>query len=187
MLLQSDALVAYDLADGHELWRIPWKADWSVNAASPVFVDGKVLLTAGYGSGRTALFDVSSGSPKKLWQNDELKSRIESLVVFGGRVYGVSEAKRGSLMCLDLTSGKTVWQQPGFGKFAGLMVAGGKLVVLSEDGQLVIANTGDKYEEIARQKVLGDRCWVMPVVSNGLIFCRNNVGDVAVVDVRPRK
>jgi len=29
------------------------------------------------------------------------------------------------------------------------------------------------YHEVARAQVLSDKCWTMPVVSNGLVYCRN--------------
>ena len=36
----------------------------------------------------------------------------------------------------------------------------------------------------ARAQVLGGQCWTAPVLANGLVYCRNSRGDVAVVDLR---
>ena len=38
-----------------------------------------------------------------------------------------------------------------------------------------------------RAQVLGGKCWTAPVLANGLIYCRNSRGDIAVVDVKDVK
>ena len=67
------------------------------------------------------------------------------------------------------------------------MVADGKLVALSEKGELIIAQaTPAAFEPIARAKVLSGKCWTTPMLSNGRIYCRNAVGDVVCLDVSGR-
>jgi outer membrane protein assembly factor BamB len=65
------------------------------------------------------------------------------------------------------------------------MIADGKLVILDEKGDLVIADaTPEEYRELARTTVLSGRCWVMPVLANGRVYVRNNKGKMACLDVR---
>jgi outer membrane protein assembly factor BamB len=83
-------------------------------------------------------------------------------------------------VCLDLETGKPKWDEKMGG--GALVVAGGKLVILSELGELIIGDaTPSGFKPQLRQQVLGKRCWVQPTVANGHIFCRNNNGDVAVL------
>ena len=65
------------------------------------------------------------------------------------------------------------------------MIAGGKLVVLSSTGELVIAEASPAgFKPLSRARVLGGRCWVNPVLANGRIYCKNNKGDLVCLDVR---
>jgi hypothetical protein len=65
------------------------------------------------------------------------------------------------------------------------MIADGKLVILDEKGDLVIAGaTPGGYRELARAKVLDSRSWVMPVLANGRIYTKSNKGQMVCLDVR---
>ena len=68
------------------------------------------------------------------------------------------------------------------------MMADGKLVALSEKGELIIAApTPAEFKPVCRAKVLTGKCWTMPVLSNGHIYCRNAVGDVVCLDVAGKR
>ena len=91
-------------------------------------------------------------------------------------------------MCFDLRDGAVVWSEPSFAKFGTLMIADGKLVVLDEKGDLVIADaTPAGYHELARARVLSGRCWVMPVLANGRIYAKSNAGEIVCLDVRAER
>jgi len=65
------------------------------------------------------------------------------------------------------------------------MIADGKLVILSEKGELVIADASPEgFKELARAKVLKGTCWTVPVLSGGRIYCRSHEGDLVCIDVR---
>ena len=109
-----------------------------------------------------------------------MRNHINSCVLWKGHLYGFDESK---MACLDFTTGATKWTQGDLGK-GSLMLADGKLIVLSESGELVIADASPAgFKPIARTKVLTDRCWVVPVLANGHIYCKNNKGDLVCVDV----
>ena len=70
------------------------------------------------------------------------------------------------------------------GRPAPVTVADGKLIVLSEKGELLVAPaTPDGFNPTARAQVLGGKCWTVPVLANGHIYARNAVGDVVCLDV----
>ena len=107
-------------------------------------------------------------------------------VVHGGHVFAVCSDgdKGGSLVCVSLKDGATKWAQKGFGS-GTLALAGDKLLALSDKGNLVVTSaSGEGYKPIAEAQVLGKRCWVKPVLSDGRLFVKNNVGDVVCVDLR---
>ena len=186
LVFKARAMVAHDLAAGRELWRIEWKTYYDCNASTPTVLGDKLFLSTGYGgrSARGALFQLGEGRPRQIWLNQDLETKMNSAVLFEGHVYCVSERSGGQLMCFDLRDGSVVWAEPSFAPYGTLMIADGKLVVLDEEGDLVIADaTPAGYRELARAKVLNGRCWVMPVLSNGRIYARTNHGDLVCLDV----
>lgn len=188
LVFKARAMVAQDLRDGRELWRIGWKSYYDCNASTPTVVGDKLFISTGYGgrSARGALFQLGEDPPLEIWRNDKLGTRTSSAVLHGGHVYCVSENSRGQLMCFNLRDGAVVWSEPRFAPYGTLMIAGEKLVVLDEKGELVIADaTPDGYRELARAKVLRSRSWVMPVLANGRIYARSNKGELVCLDVRP--
>ena len=184
LAFKAKALVAHALADGRELWRIGWESKYDVNASSPFTIGDKLFISSGYPTGRGALFRLGKGKPAKLWQNNDIKTKMNSCAPYKGHIYGISE-KRGVLMCINMADGKTAWSTRGAGQYGTLTIAGDKLVVLTDSGGLVTCNASpDGYERISRAQILKNRAWVNPVLANGRIYCRDNVGNLACVDVR---
>ncbi|MCA9214758.1 MAG: PQQ-binding-like beta-propeller repeat protein [Planctomycetales bacterium] len=187
LVFKARALVANHLTTGRELWRINWRTKYDVNASCPTVVGDYLFVSSGYGGRRArgAAFRLGGAEPEQLWVNDDIETKMNSAIVYEGHIYCVSERAGGQLMCVDFQTGKTVWSEKQFAQYGTLTLADGKLVVLDEDGDLVIADaTPDKYTERSRATVLEGRCWSVPVLSNGRIFARNNKGKMVCLDVR---
>jgi outer membrane protein assembly factor BamB len=187
LVFKARAMVAHDLLTGREWWRIGWRSHYDCNASTPTALGDKLFISTGYGgrSARGALFQLGQGEPQQLWVNPNVGTKMSSAVVYAGHVYCVSEKSGGQLMCVDLRDGKAIWAQPDFAPYGTLMIAGGKLVVLDEKGELVIADATPRgYHELARAKVVDGRCWAMPVLANGRIYARTNKGQMVCVDAR---
>jgi outer membrane protein assembly factor BamB len=177
-------VAAVRLKDGKELWRYPWKTGWDVNAADPIISGGKIFISSGYNHGG-ALLDVSGGKPKLLWENKNMRNHFNSCVLLAGFLYGFdgdAGQETTTLKCLELLSGTVKWAEKiGIG---GLMAADGKLIVLSEKGELMVVEaTPEKFKSISRAQALDGKCWTTPVLANGNIFCRNAKGDLICLDV----
>ncbi len=175
------ALVVRTANDGRELWRFPWKTQYDVNAATPIPVGDAVFISSGYGHGG-ALVRPSGATADAVWESKSMRNQINSSVLWQGHLYGFDES---SLNCLEAATGAVKWKRGGLGK-GSLILADGKLVIMSEKGQLVIARpTPEKYDSLAEAQVLSkNRCWVVPTLAHGRIFVRNNEGDAVALDVR---
>lgn len=185
LVFKGKSMVAYDVSNGKELWEEEWETSYDVNASSPVpLPKNKLLITSGYGGGRAALYDLSGSRPRQVWRNDDIKTKMSSAVVYGDAVFAVCGDNKGKLICVSLESGKTLWSEGGFG-FGTLTLAGDKLIVLGEGGNLVIAEASAKgYEPLSEAVILRRKCWVNPVLAHGRILAKNNKGDTVCVDVR---
>ena len=187
LVFKARAMVAHDLGSGRELWRIKWKTHYDANASTPTVFGDKLFISTGYGgrSARGALFQLGPGEPEQIWLNQDLETKMNSAVVHQNHVYCISERSGGQLMCFALKDGSLTWSNPDFARFGTLMMADGKLIILDEKGDLVIAPaTSDGYKELARTKLFNARCWVMPVLANGRIYARTNTGEMVCLDVR---
>ena len=185
VMLKASHLIGLDLKDGKELWRAEWKTSYDVNAATPLVVGDKVFVSSGYGSG-CGLFEVTGGGVSERWRNKNLKEHINSPAPFQGHIFGFDgQAGSGSpLTCIDLASGAVKWQEKSVAG-GSLVLADGKLICLTEKGELVIGEASPSgFKPLAREQVLGKRCWVQPAYANGRVFCRNNDGDLVALEMK---
>src|SRR5262249_36912279 len=94
------------------------------------------------------------------------------------------------LNCIEMSTGNLKWATNNFG-LGGLILVDGKLLVLTEDGQLVLAQTNpNAYTELARYRAFDfntnahGKCWISPAFSDGRIYARSTRGGIA-LDVSP--
>ena len=117
------------------------------------------------------------------YTNKEMKNHHGGMVVLDGHVYGFDE---GILRCLDLKSGKTVWQDRSVGK-GSLTYADGHLYLRSENGPVALCQaTTTGYEESGRfdPKNRSDKpAWSHPVVCGGRLYLRD-MDKLAVYDIK---
>jgi outer membrane protein assembly factor BamB len=181
------ALTIVDAADGKEVWTTERRQHIGVNAPDPVVDGTKVFVTAGRGFGG-ALFEVTGGTTP-LWEQEGLSSYWHTSVLLNGFLFGPdgnnSEgAGRSptSLRYLDWKTGEITWTEPRLG-FNGLIAVGGKLLVLTEVGDLVLVEASpDGYKELGSSHVIEGRAFTAPVFVNGRVYARNPKGDVVCLD-----
>lgn len=172
-------VIAVKARDGKELWRLPWKTQYDVNAAAPILNGTKLFISSGYNRGG-GVFDISQNPPKKVWENKNMRNHMASSILWKDHLYGIDENQ---LRCLDFATGEVKWTDKVSGKGA-LTMADGKLIVLSEAGELLVADASPTgFKPISRAQVLGKTCWAAPVLANGKIYARNGAGNMVCVDV----
>ena len=182
------ALTIVDAADGKQTWTTERRQPIGVNAPDPVVDGTKVFVTAGRAFGG-ALFDVT-GATTPLWEQEGLSSHWHTSVLLNGYLYGPdgnnSEgAGRSptSLRCLDWKTGEIKWSEPKL-EFNGLISVGGKLLILTEVGDLVLAEASPAaYKELGSARVIEGRAFTAPVFANGKVYARNTKGDVVCLDI----
>ncbi len=180
-LLSGHEVVGVQTESGKVLWKIPWKTTWDQNAADAIVRNGKLFVSSGHGVG-CAQFDLAPGGPRELWRHQHMKNFLSSSVLWDDFLYGFDDTQ---VTCLAWKTGKVRWSVPGPGGYGTVIVVAGKLVVLSERGELVIAEATPKaYKPLAQAKILSGRCWTAPAFAAGRLYARNAAGDVVGVDLR---
>ncbi len=178
---------AVEAAGGRLVWSAPWKTRYGVNAADPVQSGEHLFISSGYNRG-CALLKLGTNPPAVVWENKNLKNQFNSSVLVEGFLFGIDDNTNGraSLRCIEMASGALQWEEKSIG-FGALTAAAGKLIVLTEKGELVIAKASPEgFDEIARAQVLGGRCWTTPVLAHGRLYVRNSAGLVRCLDLRKK-
>ncbi|MFC1600932.1 PQQ-binding-like beta-propeller repeat protein [Candidatus Sumerlaeota bacterium] len=177
-------LFAVRASDGIELWRQAFPYSTST-AASPVVCGNYVYCSAGYNVG-AGLYEITKPGatfiPVQIWRKpNQLENQWMTPVFYNGYVYGLYGQKdygTAPLMCVEMITGDVEWSQPGFG-MGNLMRVGDKLVVLAENGNVVIVEaTPTAYTEITRADMLAGKCWSSPVLSDNRIYARSTTNGV---------
>jgi outer membrane protein assembly factor BamB len=176
----QSGLVSVVPQTGAVLWRFPFRYSGSA-AISPVVSGDMVYCSAGYGIGSSACrISKSAGgfAATKLWYQpaNVIASHWSTPVCADGYIYGIfGQAKFGQapLKCVEMTTGRVLWSQDGFGP-GGCTLVNGHVLVLSDAGDLVLVEaTPTAYTEVARSHVLAGKCWNYASISNGRIYARS--------------
>lgn len=165
--------VIADAETGQLMWQTPWKTSWNVKASSPIFHDGHLFLSSGYETGcelfklRTAGEELKAES---VWKSNVLMNKFQSCILHEGKLYA-SDQK--ALVCADFLTGKALWRKPRI-KHGTLILADGHLILLTQGGQLQIANVSPVgFEPQTAVDILKGRCWTVPVLHRGRLYARN--------------
>jgi outer membrane protein assembly factor BamB len=187
LVSSGNAYSVVDVKTGKVRWRVRWVTRYGLNAADPVVADGHVFLSSGYNKGG-ALLKLGDEALTEMWRNKNMRNQLNPSVLLGGHLYGVDgDTTSGAVLrCVEWKTGALRWTFEGAGS-GSLTAADGKLIVLSDRGELLVGPASPKgFEPTARAKVLDGKCWTVPVLSGGRIYCRNAAGDLVCVDVRSR-
>jgi outer membrane protein assembly factor BamB len=118
-----------------------------------------------------------------IWKSRAMENHFSTSVLYRGHLYGFSTSR---LRCVEFKTGAVKWDKAGLGR-GSLVVADGRLIVLGEQGQLVLADaTPEGYRERARWRALDGTCWSVPVLANGRLHLRNERRLLALDLVNPR-
>jgi outer membrane protein assembly factor BamB len=187
LFMTDRGVVSRDPADGKELWLYPFPFSTSV-AASPVVWNDIVNCTAGYGVGGGACqVTLKDGKWEvtELWRspgNRETASHWSTAVALDGYLYGCyghNQLGGGPLKCIDIRTGKVMWQKPGFGHGQVILTRDNKIIAVSDAGVLAFIDPSpDAYKEIARSDVLDGKVWSSPALSDGQLFLRSTTEGV---------
>ena len=189
LVFNREGLVALDPANGKVFFRFHWRSreHASVNAATPLVIGGDVFVSASYGTG-AAMLRFKEGGPELIWSGDDILSNHYATSVYhDGFLYGYDGRQEMTprLRCIDATTGKVRWSQDDFG--AGtLMVAGDRLLVLTEKGELILAPANpDGFKPVSHAQILGFTARAYPALADGLYYARDK-NKLVCVDLRKR-
>jgi outer membrane protein assembly factor BamB len=170
--MQKD-FVGVDAATGKLLWRLPAKTEYDTNSVTAVAYKD-LLIFAREGQGLTAIRIIKSGGelkPQEVWNNKDVELYMNTPVLQGNLLVGLSVRQKGQFFAIDADTGKTLWQGAGrMGENAAILNLGGKgLLLLTNDANLIVlpANTTGSAAKgcmpLAQYTVATSPTWAHPV------------------------
>ena len=186
LVVSASRAVALAVDDGHLLWEYPWVTSMAISVAQPLLLgNDRVFLSAGYGHGAAVLEVSRAGdrfTTRTVWENTRMKNKFTSSVLHQGYIYGLDEA---ILACVDATTGELKWKGGRYG-YGQVMLAGDRLIVLSEDGDVALVKaTPERHEQEASFPAIAGKTWNHPVIAGGRLLVRN-LREMAAFDIAPR-
>jgi outer membrane protein assembly factor BamB len=177
LTMKTVAGVAAD--SGKLLWKAPFPGETAV-IPTPIFHDGHVYVSAGYGVG-CALYKINAQGGKftaqRVYQNKVIKNHHGGVILHEGKLYGHSDG--GGWICQDFLTGKEVWQEKQKLGKGSIAYADGMFYLRQEDGDGTIAlieASPAGYKEHGRfeQPDRSDKnSWPHPVIAGGKLYIRD--------------
>jgi outer membrane protein assembly factor BamB len=143
---------------------------------SPVVSGELVIGTCGFVTAQKHVVAVRPGDPakpsdvKEVFRIEKAVPHIPTVLVYEKRLYLWSD--KGIVTCCDAITGKQIWQRRVGGNFFGSPVCvAGRLMSISNKGEMIVLATGDTYKLLAKNS-LGVPCQCTPAIANGRLFIR---------------
>jgi outer membrane protein assembly factor BamB len=177
--LTPASLAGIAAADGKLLWRAPRKGNVAV-IPTPIYDDGQVYVTSGYGAGCN-LFKVTADggkfSAEQVYANKLMVNHHGGVIKVGDCVYGHSDTK--GWVCQDWKTGEAKWQEKDkLGKGA-IAYADGHFYLREEGGKGTVAlieASPEGFKEHGRFNPpdrSNKNSWPHPVIAGGRLYLRD--------------
>ncbi len=168
-----------DPATGKTIWEQPWKTNYNVNAAIPVYDgQGNLFISSAYNVG-AGMFKLTPTGATKAWGPErKVQSKFQPSILDGKTLYTVSEDKRGTVKALEWPTNKVLWElkEPKVGFGGSILRVGDKLIAQSQTGEVsLIKATPEAAEKISTFKPFEDtdgQIWSMPTVYKGKLYVK---------------
>lgn len=191
----AEAVNALEPESGKVIWSVPFGSRFGLTAPTPRLAGDTLFLTAFY-NGSLAL-RLGDGEPEILWSSPRptekntvyLHSIMATPFIENGYIYGV--CSYGQLRCLELGTGRRVWEtleattpeQPTRWGNAFLVKHEDRFFLFNERGELILAKLRPEgYEELGRAKLIEPTnrdpgryvVWSHPAFAGRSIYVRND-------------
>lgn len=169
-------VAAFNPRDGTERWSCS-----GLNPlvyTSPLWGEGVVVAMGGFMGSSLAVKPGGQGdvtATRRLWQIPKTRQRIGSGVISDGHIYILDEP--GIAQCLELATGKVVWDERLAGggaktsSWSSLLSAGGNLYGVNQSGDTFVLKASPKFQMLATNS-LEETTIGSPAAANGEIFIR---------------
>ncbi len=180
VFMTSLRVVGVNPLDGTVNWEFPLPFQPSGAAPTPILAENLVVTsTRDNGTTGIRLKVGPQVMAEKAWQGKDLSGYFSTGVAAKDRLFLVRNTlqplPRADLVCVELATGKPIWNQEGVGyfHFGTIATANDRLLILDDAGNLkLIDAAADGYRELCQAKIC-DGNLVTPAFANGCVYARD--------------
>ncbi|HWS01441.1 MAG TPA: PQQ-binding-like beta-propeller repeat protein [Prolixibacteraceae bacterium] len=178
--LTASSIIGLDAESGEMYWRIHQFQDNKIHANTPLYSDGKIIISSASkkDSSGLVMLQLSADGKKAdiLWRNKEFTNLMEGAILRDGYIYG-SVYLQPKWFCIDVETGLTKYIAKGLGGGPVIYADGNLYCYAEKDGEMALAEADpEKFIIISKFKVpLGTaQHWAHPVIADGKLYLRHN-------------
>ncbi|SVC65689.1 uncharacterized protein METZ01_LOCUS318543, partial [marine metagenome] len=159
--------------------KVLWKAarrGRTATVSTPIFHEGHVFVSSAYGVGCNGFkvsYNDKNFSAKQTYANKSIANHHGGCIRVGDYVYASSSS---TLACVNLKTGKEMWKERSAGK-GSIVVVNNKIILRAESGPIALVelnpNAYKQISKLSHPDRSRARAWPHPVVSNGVLYIRD--------------
>jgi hypothetical protein len=181
LTMSQKSLIGVNADTGDLLWRFEhYTPRYVANCVTPIYHDGHVFISGGYGKGSVLLkinVDGKKAAVEPVWRTKDLDNRHGGVILLDGFLYGASHwTTKGRWVCLEWRTGRLIYAERGVGE-GTLTCAGGMLYTLSERRKAGLVRAAPTGHEVISEFEIprGGKgpSWAHPVVCGGRLYIRH--------------
>lgn len=178
LIYHGKGLSCLNPIDGKVVWTVPWSTEYGVNATTPIVYNDIIFHTSGYKMGCEAIKVTKSGY-SVLWKNNIMEAQHSDPILIDGYIYGYSgESVRnvGQFKCLELSTGKEMWNTNLIGQGTTTFVDGYLICQDLKGNLFLIKPDPSGFKKIGEMMTaltdVKNPAWTVPIVANGKLYLR---------------
>ena len=171
----TDFIIGLNIDTGEKLWSFPQKNSRSIHPNTPLYSNGMLFSTTGYGGGSVMLRLTNGGkSVEQVWKQPLVDTQLGGSIKVGNYIYAAGHNNR-FWFCVDWNTGEIKYQTRELAP-CNVIFADGMLYCYSERGEVsLVKPDASKPEIISKFKVsLGtEQHWAHTVIHKGVLYVRH--------------
>ena len=174
----AEQIVGLDPNNGDLFWTYPHRTEYGLNISTPVWCDGNLLFCSSAYNGGSRVIRLTRKDGKtnaeEVWFNNKVRVHIGTIIRIGDYAYCASGDFGPSFFsAVSVKTGEVAWRERNFAR-ASSLYADGKLILLDEDGSLILATVSPQnLKVIARTQLLQHLAWTVPTLSGTRLYVRD--------------
>ena len=171
----AEYIIAVNADTGEKLWSYPQTNRYNIHANTPIYSNGMIFSTTGYGQGSVMLKLTNGGkSVEEVWKQPLVDTQLGGSIKIDNYIYTSGHNNR-FWFCLDWNTGEVKYQTRELAP-CNVIFADEMLYCYSERGEMALVKPdSSKPDIISKFKVtLGTaQHWAHTVIHNGILYLRH--------------
>ncbi len=169
-------VLGMDADTGALLWHHGHTTDYDIHAVTPLYHEGVLYYTSGYGSGGGVLaLSLDGEAVIEKWRDTSLDCQHHGVVLVDGYLYGTAHRRPG-MVCLELETGREMWQSRDVTQ-GNTVYADGMLYVYEGPrlGRVTLIKPSPEGLDVRGQLMVTEgteRHWPHPTIAHGMLLIR---------------